>query len=104
MPKKTLIQKLASDAIINQAYASGSIRIKLRWAKLIRVLIFWGVPLTTQIKDKPYYHKFTFKGKLECALLTQLRLLDANRLTRRIGCLGMREFEAMKKELSDYLK
>ncbi|MEM7147208.1 MAG: type II toxin-antitoxin system PemK/MazF family toxin [Verrucomicrobiota bacterium] len=66
--------------------------------------LFWGVPLTTQIKDNRHYHPFTFKGRDQCALLTQLRLWDANRLTGRMGHLGLKEFDAIKRNLAAYLQ
>ena len=66
--------------------------------------LFWGVPLTTQIKDNPHYFKFTFKNREQCAMLTQLRLWDANRMTAKMGRLGNAEFKAIKTGLSAYLK
>src|SRR4029078_5894888 len=38
--------------------------------------IFLGVPLTTQIKANPYYHRIHFKGREQCVMLSQLRLWD----------------------------
>jgi mRNA interferase MazF len=40
--------------------------------------IFWGVPLTTQIKDKLHYHRIYFKEQEQCAMLSQLRLWKAD--------------------------
>ena len=34
--------------------------------------LFWGVPLTTKIKDTPHYHKFVFKGREQSAMLSQI--------------------------------
>jgi len=42
--------------------------------------LLWGVPLTRQIKDNPYYTKITFQGKEQCAMITHLRLMDVKRL------------------------
>ena len=42
--------------------------------------IFVGVPLSTQLKDKSYYHRINFKGKEQSVILSQIRLLDAKRL------------------------
>ena len=47
--------------------------------------IFWALPLTTKIKDIVYYHKVHFKGKEQCVMLAQLRLLDSKRLTDKMG-------------------
>ena len=64
----------------------------------------WAVPLTTQIKDNKHYFHFRFKGQDQCAMLTQMKLIDANRLTDRMGRIGSEEFNNIKKDLLDYLK
>lgn len=66
--------------------------------------LFWGVPLTTKIKDNKHYHKFTFKGSKQCAMLTQMRLWDANRVTSLMGRIGEKEFTSIRQDLSSYLK
>jgi mRNA-degrading endonuclease toxin of MazEF toxin-antitoxin module len=58
--------------------------------------IFWGIPLTTQVKEKSYYHKIVFKNKEQCAMISQLRLWDAKRLTSRMGKLPSDQFEKIK--------
>lgn len=66
--------------------------------------LFWGVPLTTQIKDTKHYHQFTFKDREQSAMLTQMRLWDANRMTKKMGRIGVEEFKNIKADLSTYLK
>ena len=66
--------------------------------------LFWGVPLTTQIKENPHYYPFRFKDRMQCALLTQMRLWDANRLTRRMGKIGKADLSSIKQRLIEYLK
>ena len=66
--------------------------------------LFWGVPLTTQIKDNKYYHRFTLRGKEQCAMLTHLRLYDAQRLSDRMNRLSENEFSEIKNKLAVYLK
>ena len=63
--------------------------------------IFWGVPLTTQIKEKPYYKKIHFKDKEQCVMLSQLRLWDSKRLTTKMGRLTGNQFEEIRKILSE---
>jgi mRNA interferase MazF len=63
--------------------------------------IFWGLPLTTQIKEKPYYQKITFKDKEQCIMISQLRLWDAKRLTARMGKLTSDQFEIIRKVVSE---
>ncbi len=62
--------------------------------------IFLGIPLTTQIKDNPYYHKISFHGKAQCAMLSQIKILDARRLDRKMGKLISEEFVRLKTDIS----
>lgn len=61
--------------------------------------IFLGVPLTTQIKENPYYHKISFRDKMQCAMSSQIRILDAKRLDRKMGKLASEEFEKLKEDI-----
>lgn len=42
--------------------------------------------------------------KQQCAMLTQLRLWDASRLTRKMGRIGKNDLRGIKDKLIDYLK
>jgi len=66
--------------------------------------LFWGVPLTTQVKNSSHYHKFTLNNKDQCAMLTQLRLWDVTRLDNKMGQLGRNEFQAIRNDLISYLQ
>jgi mRNA interferase MazF len=66
--------------------------------------LFWGVPLTTKTKDTRHYYGFEFKGLEQSAMLTQLRLWDANRLLRRMGKLPSNDFKQIRTDLANYLK
>jgi mRNA interferase MazF len=65
--------------------------------------VFLAVPLSTQIKDKPYYHQFILKGKEQSLIMSQIRLLDAKRLDRRIIRSPEKEFTAIKEKIKNYL-
>lgn len=65
--------------------------------------LFWGVPLTTKIKDNPYYHRFTFNEKPQCAMITHLRLYDSKRMTHKMGQLPNGQFKPIVKALSGLL-
>lgn len=66
--------------------------------------LFWGVPLTTKIKEIEHYHKFYFDDVEQCAMLTQMRLLDSKRITHKIGRLAENEFKDIKSKLKCYLE
>jgi mRNA-degrading endonuclease toxin of MazEF toxin-antitoxin module len=66
--------------------------------------IFFGVPLTTKIKQNPYYLSIRFKDREQCVMLSQLRLWDGKRLTHKMGQLPDDQFEAVKQALRRLLK
>ncbi len=66
--------------------------------------LLWGVPLTTKIKNDRHYHKFIFRDREQCAMLTQMRLMDASRLTEKMGKIGNKEFKNIKFNLSIHLQ
>jgi len=61
--------------------------------------IFWGVPLTTKIKNNPYYLQITFKGQPQCIILSQLRLWDSKRLANKMGQLSEQQFKTVRSAL-----
>lgn len=66
--------------------------------------LFWGIPLTRTMKDSPYYFKFKFLGKTESALiLSQLRILDSQRLYKFIGMMSTPDFNKVKEKLTTFL-
>jgi mRNA interferase MazF len=65
--------------------------------------MFFGVPLTTKVKENKYYHKICVGGKSGCVMLSQLRVVSSNRLKRRIEELPKRQFCEVKKKLSDII-
>ena len=66
--------------------------------------IFFGVPLTTKIKQNPYDFPLRFKDREQCAMLSQLRLWDGKRLTHKMGQLPDDQFEAVKQALRRLLQ
>ena len=65
--------------------------------------IFLGIPLTSKIKENKFYHHFSFKGKSQCAMLSQLRTWGSERLTHRIGNLTSEEFELIKRKIKEMI-
>ena len=62
--------------------------------------IFWGVPLTTKVKDNPHYYKIQFKEKEQCAMLTQLKLYDSKRLGSKMGRLSKIQLSGIRKAIA----
>jgi mRNA interferase MazF len=64
---------------------------------------FWGIPLTTKIKNNPYYFEFIFKEKNQCSQLSQLKLFSANRLLNSLGKIPQKLFEEIKTKTKSLL-
>jgi mRNA interferase MazF len=71
--------------------------------------IFWAIPLTKTNKKHAgksikYYYNFSFIPKItSVAILSQIRLVDARRLSRHIGTITDSDFEKLTKKLKDLL-
>lgn len=71
--------------------------------------IFWGIPLTKSTKkvnkkSERYYYSFSFvQGVTSVAILSQIRLIDARRLSRHIGSMEEEEFDKLTKKLKALL-
>ena len=71
--------------------------------------IFWALPLTKSAKRlspkvEPYYFVFSFvSGIRSLAILSQIRLIDARRLSRHIGTISEQDFMELMKKLKALL-
>jgi mRNA interferase MazF len=71
--------------------------------------IFWAIPLTKSKKKlnkniECYYYSFSFLPEVtSLAILSQIRLIDAKRLSRHIGTISEENFEELKKKLKALL-
>ncbi len=65
--------------------------------------VFWGVPLTRTQKKSPYYFAFAFGGEISVAILSQIRLIDARRLSYLIGVALPVDFSKIRKQLRDLI-
>ncbi len=65
--------------------------------------IFWAIPLTSTIKKSEHYFIVTFNDTKSSAILSQIRLIDAKRLSHKIGDITKEEFEELKKKLKDLI-
>jgi len=67
--------------------------------------IFWAIPLTKSKKKlnkktECYYYSFSFIPEVtSLAILSQIRLVDAKRLSRHIGTMPEESFDELKKKL-----
>ncbi len=66
---------------------------------------FWAIPLTKSKKaDNTHYFSFSFLPNITSAAnLSQLRLIDARRLSRKIGEISESDFSQLTKRLKALL-
>ena len=71
--------------------------------------VFWAIPLSKSKKAKGksvdrYYYTFSFMPEItSMAILSQIRLIDAKRLSRHIGTMTESHFEELTKKLKALL-
>lgn len=69
--------------------------------------MFFGIPLSTKIKEGKFYYRFSFykqdKKVENIALLSQMRLFSTKRLLNKIGMMNTDDFETMKNKFKDLL-
>jgi len=62
--------------------------------------IFWGIPLTRKIKNNIYYINLETKPE-SSAIISQIRLLDAKRLSHKINMIDKIKFFEIKEKFKD---
>ncbi len=75
--------------------------------------IFWGIPLTNTKKSTEFYFPFNIfhfdtdgkelKKISSTAILSQLRLIDASRLSHKLGDIASSDFEFLTKKFKALL-
>lgn len=65
--------------------------------------LFWGIPLSTKIKrNNPFYQPIILEGQPEQSLIiSQIRMLDAKRLLKRIDTISEGAFVEIRKAVID---
>ena len=58
--------------------------------------LFFGIPLTTKVKDNVYYSRLVFKDKEICAMLSQGRVLDSRRMGAKMGTVSRSDYNKIK--------
>jgi mRNA interferase MazF len=66
--------------------------------------MFFGIPLSTQIKDGNFFYNFYFLEQQSNALLVQARLYDTKRLENRLGMIEKSDFTNIKIKLKELLE
>lgn len=61
--------------------------------------LFWGVPLSSQLKNGDFYYSFKFGDRASTAILSQMRAYDTKRLISFQSVISSDDFEQIKNKL-----
>jgi mRNA interferase MazF len=65
--------------------------------------IFLAIPLTSSKKDNNYYYQYKLNNKTYAGILSQIRLLDYRRLSRKIGMIKEGDFSKIIEKIHNLL-
>lgn len=66
--------------------------------------IFFGIPVSSKLKNNKFYFQYELHDKKASALLSQLRLFSGKRLIRKIGRLPLGEFTKIEDRVVEIIK
>jgi mRNA interferase MazF len=68
--------------------------------------VFLGIPLTTQIKDDIFHFEFKPMNtdKINCAILSQIRLFSSKRIKSKFGKISKDDFIDLKSKLKTLME
>ena len=66
--------------------------------------IFWALPITTQEKSGRFYFPYRHDARIFSVILSQIRLLDAKRLLRKVCSFSKGEFGGLEEAFGNLLK
>lgn len=66
--------------------------------------IFYGIPLTGRPKTGEFYYQIYNKDRDVSLMLSQIRLFDAKRLTRKMYMISEGDFENIQKKICEIIK
>jgi mRNA interferase MazF len=65
--------------------------------------LFYGVPLSTTMREGRYYHSFTLAGGISTALLSHMRDYDARRLVTKKDTVEIKSLEEIRRLIRDLI-
>lgn len=75
----------------------------LVWRKFNREM-FWGLPLTSKKKLGHFYYSFMVHDQDRTAIISQLRVLSAKRLIRRLSKISDSQFGLLEHAINSFIK
>ncbi|MEA1955211.1 MAG: type II toxin-antitoxin system PemK/MazF family toxin [Campylobacterota bacterium] len=72
--------------------------------KKLNKQLFFGVPLSTTLRNGTYFYNFKFIDSVESsALLVQAKVFDIKRVDKKIGMINQEDFKQLQNKLGDLL-
>lgn len=65
--------------------------------------MFFGIPLSTKLRDGNFFYEFELNGEKSSALIVQGRLFDTKRLENKVGMMSKDDFENLKVRVRELL-
>ncbi len=62
------------------------------------------IPLSSKLKNHPYYYQYNHEGKLFSAIIFQLRVVSTKRFLRRLGFIKGEDFGGILEAVTDFLQ
>ena len=63
---------------------------------------FYGIPLTTKLKEGSWYVTFKQEGLENRAILSQMRIFDSKRLFTRLGTLDTNDWRFLQQKFREF--
>ena len=87
--------------------ANGKNEVFERPVLLVRVFnkdMAWVVPVTSTMKNSPYFYPFHFNNQPRSLVLTQMRTISTKRLRRMVDIISEEMFAEVQEKLIDLLQ
>lgn len=66
--------------------------------------LFWGLPLSSKLKNHKFRVRILLRNKPQDVLLSQLRVLDSKRLDEFFGHISAKDFELIRIYIQELIK
>ena len=66
--------------------------------------MIWILPVTSTIKESPFYYDFIFNDLKQSVMITQIRTISSKRLRRKIGTISDLDFKNILEFLIKFIK
>ncbi|MBI5358843.1 type II toxin-antitoxin system PemK/MazF family toxin [Candidatus Amesbacteria bacterium] len=65
--------------------------------------LFLGIPMSTKLKDNPYYKSVTVNNRIVSVLISQIRVFSAKRIQDKLAELDKNDFQKIKGDVIDMI-